>query len=147
MRKTLAAIVAALMLAGGLATAAAADGVDTPPEGIHLVVADIPHCYTVGLTTGSDDNPCTAAVTCTQGDVTCNWFCDNELVSVECEYIDNPGVLVWDNILYSLIDRYRAQAHHKTHIANLRTVRVRRQAHRIARLKATIRHLRHQHMG
>jgi hypothetical protein len=148
MRKTLSiiAITLGLLAAGAPSVAQAADG-GSPSPTIHLTPADIPHCYTVGLEFGSDDPPCTAAVTCTEGDATCTWFCDNELVSVECAYITDPGVLTWANILYGEIDHYRTQAHHETRVAHHRAARIRRQAHRIARLRATVRHLRHQHMG
>lgn len=141
MRKTLSVIVLALgLLFAGAPVFADADG--QPAPAVHLTPQDIPHCYTVGLMFGTDDSPCTDAVTCDQADATCGWFCDNEYVSVECEFISDRGVFTWTNILYRIIDRYRAALERETRIADHRAARIQRQAERISRLRMSVRHLR-----
>jgi hypothetical protein len=127
MRKTLSILVLALglVLAGAPVFADSGD----PTPAVHLTPQDVPHCYTVGLEFGTSDQPCTDTITCDSADATCNWFCDNETVAVTCAYVDNSGILSWVNVLYRIIDHYRAELAH-------RDATIAQQADEIARLRS-----------
>jgi hypothetical protein len=138
MRKLLiAAITAIVMVATGSSSAVGSDG---DGGGVRLTRDDIPHCYTVGLVLGSEDQPCLDPVTCDLGDITCNWFCTNPWTTVECSFIDYRGVTTWSNILYGVIDKYREQVEHQDS-------EMARQAKVIDRLRSRNRHLRRAAWG